>query len=201
MMKKLAIFGGTFNPIHNGHINLARKFKDELCLDKVVLMPAKRSPWKSVDELACDEDRLNMCRLAIDGVSGFEVSDYEIKKGGVSYTVETLRHFKQAFQDFELYFIMGSDMLLSLEKWFCFEEIISLCTILAAARHDGQYENLEIFSDRLRRLYNAKIKVLEIKPYEISSSEIREMIKSGKDFSCYLPERVVKYIMSKNLYS
>ncbi|MCX7657437.1 MAG: nicotinate-nucleotide adenylyltransferase [Oscillospiraceae bacterium] len=200
-MEKLAIFGGTFNPIHNGHINLAKRFKDELSLDRVVLMPAKKSPWKSGEELVCDEDRLNMCSLAAEGLSGFEVSNYEIKKGGTSYTVETLRYFKQAYPDSELYFIMGGDMFLSLEKWFCFEEILSLCTILAAARRGGEYENLKIFEDRLKGLYGAKTRVLEMEPYEISSSEIRKMIKLRKDFSCYLPERVVKYIMSKNLYS
>ncbi len=199
-MESIAIFGGTFNPVHNGHINLAVQIKNQLSIDRLVFMPAHIPPHKlNAEELARDEDRYEMCKLAIDGLDGFEVSDYEIKNESVSYTVYTLRHYKEAHPNAKLYFIMGSDMFLSLKTWYCFEEILSLSTIITASRLEGEFEKISSFAKTLEE-YHADIVILAMKPYEISSSQIRNNVKGGKDFTCYLPKRVVQYIRNKKMY-
>ena len=198
-MESIAIFGGTFNPIHNGHINLSIQIKKELLIDRIIVMPTKIPPHKRIDELASDTDRLKMCRLAIQGLEGFEVSDYEINKGDVSYSVNTIRYFKDQYPEAKLYFIMGSDMFLSIKTWYCFEEILSLATIITASRQKGDLEKINKFVTSLKK-FNAKVVILSIQPYEISSSHIRNSIKSRKDFTCYLPKTVVQYISNNNLY-
>ena len=104
-MKKIGIFGGSFNPIHNGHIHLAKVVKDELCLDKVIFVPSNNPPHKDDDEFESNEDRLEMCRLAIADSDGFEVNDFELQREDVSYTVYTIRHFKEAYPDDKLYLL------------------------------------------------------------------------------------------------
>ena len=139
-MESIAILGGTFNPIHNGHVNLAIKIKNNFSIDRLILMPTKIPPHKRIEELADDDDRLEMCRLAAIDLKGVEVSNYEITRGDVSYTVNTLRYFKKEYPTAQLFFIMGSDMFLSLESWYCFEEILSLATIITASRQNGDFE-------------------------------------------------------------
>ena len=199
-MESIAIFGGTFNPIHNGHVNLAIQIREHFSIDRLILMPTKIPPHKCTDELAGDKDRLEMCRLAFEGIKGIEISDYEITRGDVSYTVNTLRYFKSEYPSAQLYFIMGSDMFLSLKNWYCFEEILSLATIITASRQNGDFEKINDYAIYLEK-YNAKVALLPVEPYEISSSQIRNYAKTGKDFTCYLPQRVVQYIRNKNLYS
>ena len=198
-MEKIAIFGGTFNPIHNGHIRLAKLFQEKLGLDRLILMPTQKTPGKVLDEIVSAEDRFEMCRLAVESLNGFELSDFEIKCGGVSYTVNTLRYFKNLFPDAKLHFIMGSDMFLSLHRWYCFEEILSLAVILTASRWQNEYDTLQSHAESLQ-IYHANVQILQDEPFEISSTQIRNMVKSGQDFTCYLPERVVQYIRNKKLY-
>ncbi|MEG0614483.1 MAG: nicotinate (nicotinamide) nucleotide adenylyltransferase [Oscillospiraceae bacterium] len=198
-MSSIAIFGGTFNPIHNGHINFAEHIKNELKIDKIIIVPTKIPPHKSAANLESDNDRLNMCRLAIDGHDGFEVSDYEISRGDISYTINTLNHFKELFPKDKLYFIMGSDMFLSLQTWKKFEEILSLSTIITASREDGDLKKIQAQVEKFRQ-YNAEIVILSFKPYEISSTEVRNLIKFGRNYHCYLPKKIVQYISEKKLY-
>ena len=199
-MESIAIFGGTFNPIHNGHVNLAIKIKNHFSIDRLILMPTKIPPHKRIEELADDDDRLEMCRLATIDLKGVEVSNYEITRGDVSYTVNTLRYFKKEYPTAQLFFIMGSDMFLSLESWYCFEEILSMATIITASRQNGDFEKIKDYAICLKK-YNANVALLPVEPYEISSSQIRNDVKTGKDFTCYLPERVVQYIRNKKLYN
>lgn len=198
-MERIAIFGGTFNPIHNGHIRLAGLFREKLSLNRMIFMPTHKTPAKEQTDLASDTDRLEMCRLAIKGENGFEVSDYEIRRGGISYTVHTLRHFRGLYPSAELYFVMGSDMFLTLEKWYCFEEILSLAGILTASRHAEEYARLTQHAEVLEK-YGARTIILDAPPLEISSTQIRNLAKDGKDFTCYLQESVVQYIRNKKMY-
>ena len=114
---RIAIYGGAFNPVHNEHVNIAIAAVKRLELDKLIIMPTFRSPHKSGQLIARAKDRLEMCRLAFAGIPCAEVSDYEIKRGGVSYSYLTCRHFKKLFKDDELYFIIGADMLESFSLW------------------------------------------------------------------------------------
>lgn len=197
-MAKLAIFGGTFNPIHNGHLRLLRNISEQVSLDEIILMPTHIPPHKRSEDLASDEQRLEMCRRAVENTN-ISVSDYEINRGGISYTVETLRHFHELYPDDRLYFIMGSDMFLSLHTWYCFEEILSLAGIITACREENELHKLKQYEKTLEK-FSAEVIIVPAEAYVISSSVIRNLVKTGKDFTCYLPETIVQYINEKKLY-
>ncbi len=199
---KTAIFGGSFNPVHNGHINLVREVIRIERLDRVIIMPAFISPFKK-NECPLPADgihRLEMLRLAFKGMKDIFVSDYELKRAEVSYTVNTLKHFRETYPDDELYFIMGGDMLSSLHMWYKFDEIMSLCGIIAAARTESEkdYAVLQETAEKLRKY--GDVKVIPVTPFEISSTFIREMIGKNSDISCYLPGNVLEYIKTYGLY-
>ena len=198
-----AIFGGSFDPVHNGHINLVKQICGVVRLDEIIIMPTRISPFKQDAENVpvSGTDRLEMCRLAFEEIPFVTVSDYEISRSDVSYTVNTLRHLKEIYPDDELFFIMGSDMLLSFEKWYRYEEILSMCTIIAASRENGQTD-LEILQDQAEKLEKfGRVLVVPTDVYEVSSTEIREKIKKNSDISCYVPKNVVKYISEHGLYT
>ncbi len=198
-----AIFGGSFDPIHNGHVNLVRQICGNVKLDRVIIMPTAISPFKQNMERkpASAEDRLEMCRLAFADMDFVTVSDYEISLSEVSYTVNTIRHFRELYPEDKLHFIMGSDMLLSFEKWRSYEEILSMCTLIAASREDGEtdIQQLEAQAEKLRNF--GEIFLVRTDAYEMSSTEIREKIKKNSDISCYMPQNVVKYIVEHCLYA
>lgn len=195
---KICFFGGTFNPVHNGHIRLLENASKHFAFDKSIVIPTNIPPHKEVVFSVSDDDRLNMCKLAFDGMA--EVSDYEIRENTISYTINTIHHFKEIYPDDEFYFLMGSDMLFMFEKWKNYKELISLISIVAASRENDEMSSVEKKKLELEE-DGAKIYIIKAEPYVVSSSMIRSMIKSGKkDFSCYLPERVVEYILDKKLY-
>lgn len=197
-MAKIGLFGGSFNPIHNGHMNLALSVKKSLGLDRIILIPSGTSPHKSSGEYAPAEDRLEMCRLACEDHDGFEVSDYEILNQRKSYTVYTVRHFKELFPEDELYLLVGSDMLLSFDTWFEYRQILKNVTVAAVSRTGDDTDQLLKMTERLSVF--GKCIVVNAEAITISSSEIRKMIKNNRDLSCYLNGKVVKYIILKKLY-
>ncbi|MGN1481821.1 nicotinate-nucleotide adenylyltransferase [Porcipelethomonas sp.] len=198
-MARIGLFGGSFNPVHNGHVNLAVSVKKKLKLDKVIFIPSGTAPHKSSEEYVSGSDRLEMCRLALEEYDGFEVSDYEINKSGKSYTVYTVRHFKSMFPEDELFLMVGSDMLLSFDTWFEYGEILSNVTLAAVSRNGNDFDELYEMSKKLSKF--GDVIVANDEAITISSSKIRKMIKNNEDISCYLNGKVVKYIILKNLYS
>lgn len=190
---KIGLFGGTFNPVHNGHINLVKNFKEKLSLDKVLVIPTAVPPHKQAEGLVSSEDRLNMCRLAF-GILA-EVSDVEIARGGRSYTVETLEELKKIYKDDDLYFLVGSDMLLSFRRWYRWEDILTMCTLCATDR-----DNEETCRDADEDFFS-KIIFCDFPKTVVSSSEVREKLSDGTDVSDLVPEEVVKYIREKGLYN
>ena len=147
-MNRIAIFGGTFNPIHNGHLHIAQQFQKQLCAQRVLFIPTFVPPHKRAPDLAPAEDRLEMCRLACEGTP-FEVSDLEIRRGGPSYTAETLLALKREYPDAELCFLTGEDMFLTLETWYKPDVIYSLATICAAPRSTDGVKNLRDMEPKL----------------------------------------------------
>ena len=141
-MRKIGIFGGTFNPIHNGHLHMLEILRDRLPLDEIWVMPANIPPHKEAKELASGKDRLKMATLAVEDLEDVAVCDLELRSPGKSYTYDTLLHLKKAFPEDSFTLIMGSDMFLSFEKWYRHQEILSMCGIVCAARHDGEYDAL-----------------------------------------------------------
>ena len=129
---KIGVFGGTFNPVHLGHLNCLKSVAEQAGLDKMIVMPDRIPPHKQAEDLASSEDRLNMCRLAFADIPCVEISDWELKQEGKSYSVITLRHLKEIYPHDKLFFIMGSDMLLSFEEWYQYKEILSLSALICA---------------------------------------------------------------------
>ena len=195
----IGIFGGTFNPVHKGHVSALKKILSAVSLDRVLVLPDRIPPHKSAEGLVSGSDRLEMCRIAFSGIENTEISGWELKNEGKSYSVITLRHFHEVFPEDKLYFIMGSDMLASFESWYRYEEILTLCSLICVSRSQEDTDRLEGYADKLRAK-GGEVIIVPVEPFEISSSQIRDMLKKNLDCTCYLDENVVQYIMAKNLY-
>lgn len=197
----IAVFGGTFNPPHKAHYNLAKTVCNELSPDKLIIMPVKVPPHKAAADLASDMDRLEMCRLCFSDILNCEVSDMEISEKGKSFTVLTMRKLKKIYPEDCLWFVMGSDMLLSFKKWYEWEEILSLCGLVCISRSDEDTKRLDEAAEDLV-LCGGKCKIIKCEPTDMSSTQIREKIKNGdfKDYDDFLNERVFQYINDKMLY-
>lgn len=197
---KTGIFGGTFNPIHKGHVNLVNRISEKVSLDRILVIPTNIPPHKITNDLADDEARLEMCHLAFEDNPKAEISDYEIKQGGKSYTILTLEHLMKVYPDDEFFLIIGSDMLLTFHEWKDYQKILKLCTIVAAARSKADIVKIKPYAQKLIAM-GGKCIVVDVEPYEISSSQLRELIANKEQYTCYLPEKVVKYIVNKKLYT
>ncbi|MBE6800567.1 MAG: nicotinate (nicotinamide) nucleotide adenylyltransferase [Ruminococcaceae bacterium] len=196
-MKKIAIYGGSFDPPHKGHKLLAENLARVCGAEKVIIIPTALSPFKNSSS-ATAEDRLNMCKLFFKE-SLFSISDIEIKRGGKSYTVDTLMQMKAEYPNAELFLFMGDDMLLSFDKWYKHEEILKLATIVCACRTEN-LEELDNMKEFVKNVLKAEDRVIicESVPFEISSTEIRSSLKTGGNIG--LSEDVYGYISSRGLY-
>lgn len=193
---KIGIFGGTFNPPHSGHLNLCRQVKKQLGLDRILIMPACVPPHKDIEKSFVEpEKRLEMCRILFRD-EGFEISDIEIKRAGTSYTVETLRGLTRDNPRDDFYLIIGSDMLEFFPHWYCWEEILSLCTVVAAARESDYTPDLKEYTPQQR----AKILFINIPVISLSSTMLRKHFFAGADTSDYLPRELIEYIKANGLY-
>lgn len=197
----IAVFGGSFDPVHNGHVRLAENILNRgISADRIIIVPAYISPFKQDGRKYADGfHRLNMCKAAFAHIKNAEISDCELRSGGVSYTVNTLRYFHQLYSDEKLYFIVGSDSLRTLPKWKNFPEIMKLCTIAAAARSEEDRQSIRKFAEDV--LPFGEVVTADCEPFEVSSTEIRKLIREGKDISGYVPEAVAQYIKENKLYS
>jgi nicotinate-nucleotide adenylyltransferase len=198
--RRVGLLGGTFDPVHLGHLNLAEHMREKLGLSQVVLIPTCMPPHKNAPYRAPAQDRLEMCRIAAQSSGGIAVSDIEIERGGASYTIDTLTELHGMMPDAELCFIMGADMFLTLEQWRNFPGIAGLAELCAASRHSGETRLLEKHAKKLAILYGARCHIEEIPVVDMSSTEIRSLIAQGKDVSAYLPRGVYEYILRRGLY-
>jgi nicotinate-nucleotide adenylyltransferase len=186
---KIGIIGGTFNPIHLGHLILAEEAREKIGLDRIVFVPANLPPHKSNGEIIAAAHRLKMLKLAIKGNAYLSISDIEIKRGGRSYTIDTIKEFNKIYQGDELYFIIGSDLFKYLSEWKDLKEINQLVKFIVATRPGYPLENLPD--------YIAKV---DIRAVDISGFEIRQCIKQNRSFRYLVPEAVRQYIIKKGLY-
>lgn len=187
---RIGILGGTFNPIHIGHLVLAEEAKEKLNLEKVIFVPAYIPPHKKGEEITEADDRLKMVNLAIRGNPSFEVSTFEIDSKNTSYSIQTLREFKKRYgEDTKLFFITGADSLGELFSWKGLDEIFKLSQFIVANRPGYDVANLP-----------KEVEVVTITPLEISSSQIRRKIKEHKSIRYLVPEAVREYITAKGLY-
>ncbi len=197
---RIGIFGGTFNPPHYGHLRLAEEMKKAASLDKILIIPTSTPPHKISSDLACEEDRLGMCRLMF-CKEYFEVSDIEIRRKGKSYSIDTVTELQRLYPDDELYLIIGSDMLLSFHKWFRFEEILKNVTLCVATREsDISYDKLQSYAEDMLGLTADRFIVSPITAFVCSSTEVRNKIRAGENTDSLLPREIRDYIMENNLY-
>lgn len=191
---KIGIYGGTFNPIHLGHVALAKSCADALSLDQVIFIPTYSPPHKEGKEVIEAHHRMNLCKLAVEDEPRFHVSDIEVSRKGLSYTVDTLRALKGLYPDAALYLIMGSDMYFTIEQWRSYEEILRLATVVTASREAGEFVGLQAKQSLLRKEGFESI-VLENEVVEVSSTQLREGIKEE-----LLDPKVLEYIRQNQLY-
>lgn len=202
-MSNIGIFGGTFNPVHNGHVRLVQTVSQAIDFEKIIVMPDRIPPHKQADELVSGEDRLNMCAFAFEDMENVEISDWELRQSGKSYTIFTLEHLKMLYPNDKLWLIMGSDMLLCFDKWYRYEDIMKLASIVCISRCDGDSDDvLEEYAQRLSgKAEGFNIVIVKAQPLEVSSSMLREELKKMSDTSCYFPKKIVQYIYEHNLYN
>ncbi|MBQ7799699.1 MAG: nicotinate (nicotinamide) nucleotide adenylyltransferase [Oscillospiraceae bacterium] len=196
---KIGVFGGTFNPIHNGHIRLAELYHKELTLDKIIVIPTNIPPHKSAENVVSSADRLSMLNLAFEQYPYVEISDIELNMSGKSYTVNTISALKEIYPNDDLYLIVGGDMFLCFESWREYKKILSMCTLCSAPREVGEYKVLKEYQNKLDPELNCTV-ILNTEALVLSSSEIREKLNSDTDLDNFLPKKVLEYINQKGLY-
>ena len=204
---KIGFMGGTFSPPHMGHLHSAKRFIEEMLLDRLIIIPAKVSPFKvHSDATASDNDRMEMAKLCFLPLDSEKcrvyVSDMEMAKNETSYTIETIDELKKQFPDDELYMYVGSDMFYSLEKWRSFEEIFKKCIIYTRCREKSELELMLVTKQKYEELYNAEICVSVDKEFVVSSTDVRAAIHSKNAKSCrnLLTDEVLRYIIKGGLY-
>lgn len=198
--KRTGIIGGTFNPVHIGHLILAENAYDALGLDKVIFMPTGKSYLKDPSKILPAQARIELLNAAVCGNDHFSVSEYETKKSGNTYTFETLKELNSLDDDEELYFIIGEDSFYSIESWREPKIIFENCVLVVAPRDHEPDEKLVAIRMHLEETYGAKIELLDAPDIDISSSMIRERIKKGKSIRYYVPEAVEKIIYEHGYY-
>lgn len=185
-MKKIALFGGNFNPVHNGHIRIAKVAADTVGLDRVIFVPAHIQPFKQDQKSESGETRLDMLRLATAGDARFEVSDFEVKSGGISYSYITAEHYKSVYPDDILYFIAGDDAYAEIDKWMKADRLRACVEFIVFPRQGNIKVSDAIFIDT--------------EPLKVSSTEIRRRIRLGTEISDMVPLAVFEYIKKNKLY-
>lgn len=201
-MKALGIYGGSFDPIHLGHLLLAEAAREELALDKVFFVPAAQSPMKNHRPYISDTDRLELIKLAIKENPSFTFSEVELKRKPPSYTVDTLRFFHQAYPDYELFLLMGQDSLNTLTGWRQFTQLFSLATLAVGVRPGYPLQvPAELEAYRRPSAQSKGIVFFHNPEIAISSSAIRERLRLGKSVRYWLEPQVLKYILANNLYT
>lgn len=198
--KKVGIMGGTFDPIHIGHLMLAEQAYDKFGLDKVLIMPTGNPPHKDNSVSATTKHRVQMARLAIENNKHFELSLIEVERSGYTYTYETLEELTKKNPDVEYYFIIGADSLLDFDKWKEPQRICQNATLLVATRYNLSSEELENQIDEVAHKYNAKIYSLETPNIDISSKLLRTLVNTGKSIKYYVTTDVERYIYKNKLY-
>jgi nicotinate-nucleotide adenylyltransferase len=189
-MRRIGIFGGTFNPIHNGHIKIAEEVLKALDLDNIIFIPSHIPPHKKHKKVIDAQDRYNMVKLAVKKNKKFIVSDLELNREGASYSIDTIRDLKNRFDDDdEFYFIIGSDTVPELKRWKNIKDLLKIIKFVVVNR--PRYPFRDIPKSALR---------IQLKGIDISSSEIRKRLKIGKEIKTLVPKEVERYIKRKRLY-
>lgn len=199
-MRRIGILGGTFNPIHYGHLTLGEWARDALELDQVWIIPTGVSYMKDQGEIVSAGDRLHMAELAVCDNAGFQCLDIEIRQKGHTYSYETLERLKAMYPEDELYFIVGADCLFTIETWKNPEQLLQSCILVAAVRENVDLSEMRSKKEDLEKRFHGKVILLPFLKMSLSSTEIRQRIRQGKSVRYLIPEKVLLYIEEKGLY-
>ena len=199
-MKRIGVFGGTFDPIHNGHLVLADELAKRLGLDTVIFMPTFVPPHKIKTDLASAVDRLAMCRLACEPYEQFSVSEWEINHRGASFTVLTLEALKRQYPDAQLYLFVGADMFLTLGTWYRFADIAKMAILCTVPRDDTTVAQLQEYAAQLQE-QGARCCIEDVQTPRISSTDIRKRASTGESIGEWVPTSVEHYIRDHEVYT
>lgn len=203
MPERIGIFGGSFNPVHLGHLVVAQDALEHMGLNRIIFLPAAQPPHKTAQPLAPASDRLEMLRLAVADDPRFEVSNDEIDRGGVSYTVDTLRRFHERYPTSALYFLVGGDTLRELHTWREIETVLQLAEIVTVGRPGVPLDSLNEKTLRLPDPWPARLAANVVTGHrlEISATDIRGRCVRGRSIRYLVPPAVERYIAAHHLYS
>ena len=199
-MTRIGIYGGTFSPPHNGHIAAAKAFMEQMWLDFLYIIPTALPPHKEMQIPVDGAQRLQMCRLAFSDLEGVYVSDLELRRGGKSYTVDTLKELSG--DDRRLFFLCGTDMMLTLDSWKSSDEIFKLCYPVYIRRENDRHLDGQIVQKIAfyQEHYGKVVRRIVTEPIELSSAQIRERLQNGQSIGNLVPPMVEKYIKDNHLY-
>ena len=215
-LTKIGLFGGTFDPIHFGHLRAAEEIREILDLEKIYFVPTSVTPHKTSPGMASPHHRLKMLELALNDNNFFSISDIEIKRGGKSYTIDTLRYFSDTFPLFDLYFIAGSDLFSEIDSWKDYKKIFRASNFAVIERpgfgfelpgtlpleikddfrYYKHYNNLTLYINKNSRI----LSLVKIHGLEISSTKIRELVEKSKSIKYLVPSSVEAYIIEHGIY-
>lgn len=195
---RIAMFGGSFNPMHKGHIEIVQAVRERFSLDRVLIMVANDPPHKQIADGVSAAHRLEMTRIALEGIDGLEACDLELRRPGKSYTVDTLGELRELYPDAELYCMVGADMLLTLDTWHNAPELFKRAKFIAVGRPDSG--GMEAAAEKFRREYGADIAISGITGPDISSTMVRNAVENGQDISPLVTDGVAEYIYRHGFY-
>lgn len=198
---RTGVYGGTFNPVHLGHLRLIEEMSGRIPLDRVLIIPTNIPPHKISETLADGADRLRMCELACKDIENVaaEVSDIELSRPGKSYTADTLIRLAELYPSDEFYLLMGEDMFLTVDRWAHAEEIMRLAVLCACPR-GGSLERLRDKQTELSKNYSARCIIETFEFFPVSSTQIRERLRRGEPITGLVPKSVEAYILERGLY-
>ncbi len=202
-MAGFLLFGGSFDPVHLGHLIVSSDAAEQIGAARVVLIPGARPPHKQGRTLSPAAERLEMCRLAVADDPRFEVSDWEVHQPGPNYTLHTVRHFRQTLPaDTPLYWLIGMDSLVELATWYCVGELLEACTLVTAARPGFEQPDLARLTDLLSPAQIRKLQqyVLQTPLIDVGATDIRARVRAGRSIRHLVPEPVRQYILERGLY-
>ncbi len=199
--RKIGIVGGTFNPIHNVHLLLGEAAREQFGLDRIIYIPTGKSYLKQDEDIPAGEMRYQMVKLAIDNNPYFTCSRLEIDREGNTYTIDTINELKKMYPGDELYLILGGDTFKQIENWYKSEELFKNVIILAAVRDNMSIEDMDKQRSYLHDKYGADVRILQFRNIDLSSSDIRKRLLSGRSVRYMVPDSVIEFAILKNIYS
>lgn len=198
--RRIGILGGTFDPIHNAHLLLGESAREQFNLDRVIYIPNNLAHLPNRTEITPGDVRYQMVKMAISDNPYFTCSRIEIDKHEGTYTYNTIQELKVMYPGDELYLILGGDSIIGIDTWYRAKDLLTSCTILAAVREDDDLAALDKKRNELKKIYNADIRLLKFNRIDISATEVRQRIRSGRSVRYMLPDEVIEFLCIKGLY-